>query len=54
MGDVVQITNEFEIEAKTRVIELLRSKAPDGSSVVPTFADPTDPIAPDYEDEEDE
>lgn len=55
MGDVVQITNEFDIEATTRVIELIRSDATDGIDViVPTFADPTDPVTPDYDDEDDD
>ena len=38
MGDILQIVNEFGMEAKTRVIELIRSQSLSGFVVYPTFA----------------
>ena len=38
MGDVVQITNEYSIEARARVGELIISQSPEGFSMVPTFS----------------
>lgn len=37
MGDIVQIRNEWGIEARTRIIELIRSQDTSGVSVYPTF-----------------
>ena len=38
MGDVVQITNEYEIEARARVGELIIAQNTEGFSMVPTFS----------------
>lgn len=38
MGDVVQITNEYEIEARARVKELIIAQNPEGFSMIPTFS----------------
>jgi hypothetical protein len=37
MGDIVQIINEFGIEARTRIIEIIFSHNNNGISTVPTF-----------------
>lgn len=37
MGDIVQIVNEYEVEAKTRVVEIVRSQTLDGTTIYPTF-----------------
>ncbi len=37
MGDIVQLTNEFGIEAKTRVIEMVMSQDESGIEAYPTF-----------------
>lgn len=37
MGDIVQIVNEYEVEAKTRVVEILRSQTLEGLQLYPTF-----------------
>lgn len=37
VGDVVQIENEFGIQAKVRITEIIRSSATDGDTLVPTF-----------------
>lgn len=37
MGDVVQVANEYGIESKSRVIELIRSEDENGIEVYPTF-----------------
>lgn len=37
MGDIVQIVNEYEVEAKTRVVELVRSQTLEGVQFYPTF-----------------
>lgn len=37
LGDVVQIRNEFGIEAKVRITEVIRSNATDGDTLMPTF-----------------
>ena len=37
MGDIVQISNEYGIETKARVIEYVRSQAEDGYNVYPSF-----------------
>lgn len=36
-GDIVQIENEYGIQSKSRVIEVVRSQATDGVDVYPTF-----------------
>lgn len=36
-GDIVQIENEYGIQSKSRVIEVVRSQATDGIDVYPTF-----------------
>lgn len=36
-GDVVQIVNEYGIEAKSRVVEIVRSQSTEGFDVYPTF-----------------
>lgn len=38
MGDVLQIANEYGMEAKTRVVELIRSQSTAGEDIYPTFA----------------
>jgi hypothetical protein len=38
MGDILQMANEYGIEAKVRVIELILSQKSEGESVYPTFA----------------
>lgn len=38
LGDLVQITNEYGMEAKTRVIEIIRSQNVSGLDIYPTFA----------------
>lgn len=38
LGDIVQITNEFGIEASTRIIELIFSNNNEGDNIVPTFS----------------
>lgn len=37
MGDIVQISNEYGIEAKVRVVELIRSQSITGIDTYPTF-----------------
>lgn len=37
MGDIIQITNEYGMEGKARVIELVRSQSLDSIEVYPTF-----------------
>lgn len=37
LGDVVQIRNEFGLEAKVRITEVIRSVATDGETLMPTF-----------------
>jgi hypothetical protein len=37
IGDVVQIINEFDIEASTRIVEIIFSNNNSGNNVVPTF-----------------
>lgn len=37
MGDIVQIVNEYEVEAKTRVVEIVRSQTLEGMTIYPTF-----------------
>lgn len=36
-GDIVQIVNEYGIESKSRVVEIVRSQSTDGSELYPTF-----------------
>jgi hypothetical protein len=38
MGDIVQIANEYGMEAKSRVIEVVRSQSVNGIDVYPTFS----------------
>jgi len=38
MGDIVQITNEYGMETKTRVIEYIHSDSVSGAKIYPTFA----------------
>lgn len=38
MGDIIQVSNEYEIETKVRVIEYVRSQSEDGYNVYPTFS----------------
>lgn len=38
LGDVVQIINEFGIEASTRIIEIIFSNNKSGDNIVPTFS----------------
>ncbi|MDD3229763.1 MAG: siphovirus ReqiPepy6 Gp37-like family protein [Oscillospiraceae bacterium] len=38
MGDILQLANEYEMEAKTRVVELIRSQSAAGEDIYPTFA----------------
>lgn len=38
MGDIVQIVNEFGIESKSRVIEVVRSQSTEGIDIYPTFS----------------
>lgn len=38
MGDIVQIANEYGMESKSRVIELVRSQDDSGEDIWPTFA----------------
>lgn len=37
MGDIVQMSNEYGIEAKARVVELIRSQSVEGIDIYPTF-----------------
>ena len=37
LGDIVQITNEFDMATPSRIVEYVRSKDVDGYSVYPTF-----------------
>lgn len=37
MGDIVQIVNEFGIEAKARVVEMIHSQDENGVDFYPTF-----------------
>lgn len=37
MGDIVQMTNEYGMEARSRVVELVRSLSPNGIETYPTF-----------------
>lgn len=38
LGDIVQIANEFEIEASARIEEIIFSNGSDGVTIVPTFS----------------
>lgn len=38
LGDIVQIVNEFGIEASTRIVELIFANNKEGNTVVPTFS----------------
>lgn len=38
LGDIVQIVNEFGIEASTRIVELISSNNNEGDNLVPTFS----------------
>lgn len=38
LGDIVQIVNEFGIEASTRIVEIIFSTDKEGSNVIPTFS----------------
>ena len=37
MGDIVQVANEYGIEARTRVVEFIRSQDTNGTDTYPTF-----------------
>lgn len=39
LGDIVQIENDYGIQATTRIIEIIESEDDTGSSVIPTFAE---------------
>lgn len=38
LGDIVQIENEYGIQARPRIIEIIEAEDADGISVIPTFA----------------
>lgn len=38
MGDIVHITNEYGIDARSRIVELVESKGTDGVDTYPTFS----------------
>ena len=38
MGDIIQVSNEYGIETKVRIIEYVRSQGEDGYNVYPTFS----------------
>lgn len=38
LGDIVQILNEFGIEASSRIVEIIFSNNDDGNNIVPTFS----------------
>ena len=42
LGDLVQIVNEYNISAETRIIEVIFSEDENGSTLVPTFSDWSD------------
>ena len=37
LGDIVQIENEYGIQAQPRIIEIIESEDENGISVIPTF-----------------
>jgi hypothetical protein len=37
IGDVVQIVNEFDLEASSRIVEIIFSNNNAGNNIVPTF-----------------
>ena len=37
IGDIIQIANEYGMEAKARVVELIRSQNTSGINIYPTF-----------------
>lgn len=37
MGDIVQIVNEYNMESRSRIIELIQSHSADGYTIYPTF-----------------
>lgn len=39
LGDIVQIENDYGIQATTRIVEIIESEDDTGSSVIPTFAE---------------
>lgn len=39
LGDIVQIENDYGIQATTRIIEIIESEDDTGNSVIPTFAE---------------
>lgn len=38
IGDIVQVVNEYEVEAKTRVVEVVTSQTLEENKIYPTFA----------------
>lgn len=42
LGDLVQIVNEYNISAETRIVEVIYSEDENGSTLVPTFSDWSD------------
>lgn len=38
LGDIVQITNEFGIEASTRIVEIIFSNNNEGDNIIPSFS----------------
>jgi hypothetical protein len=38
MGDIVQVANEYGIESRSMIIEVVRSQSTSGVDVYPTFA----------------
>lgn len=39
LGDIVQIENDYEVQAKTRIIEVIESEDENGSKIIPTFSE---------------
>ena len=37
MGDIVQIANEYDMETKVQIVEVVRSHNQSGTDVYPTF-----------------
>ena len=37
IGDIVQVVNEYEVEAKTRVVEVVTSQTLEENKIYPTF-----------------
>ena len=39
LGDIVQVENDYEVQAKTRIIEVIESEDENGSQIIPTFSE---------------